>query len=83
LLGPLSITALLVVWTIIVSPHSGYGDKWAIWPVILTAPVAVIWHMGLSVRHPGSRSAIVGIAHILVFAPIWLICAVSITKDGL
>ena len=76
-------TAFLVAWTLIVSPHSGFGDKWAIWPANLAASIIVIWHMALSVRYPGWRSALVAAAHILLVAPVWLVCVMSISKDGL
>jgi hypothetical protein len=47
---PLGITALLVVWAVLVSPHSKYGDAWAIVPALLTLPLVVGVHVLLAYK---------------------------------
>lgn len=39
--APLSVTALLVLSTLYVSPHSKYGDSWAIDPALVAPPLVV------------------------------------------
>ncbi len=39
--APLSVTALLVLSTLYVSPHSKYGDSWAIDQALVAPPLVV------------------------------------------
>ena len=33
--GPLGATAAVALWTAMVSPHTRYGDNWAVYPVLV------------------------------------------------
>src|SRR3981081_1486702 len=49
---PLGVTALLVLWTMLVSPHSKYGDSWAIGPALFALPLVVGLHIQLAYKAP-------------------------------
>jgi hypothetical protein len=51
-LSPLGVTALLVVWTILVSPHSKYGDSWAIDPALIALPLVIGLHVLVAYQAP-------------------------------
>jgi len=74
LLAPVSVTIALVVWALEVSPHSVYGDTWAIGPALLALPAALIWHVALIILRRGQRrvAALVAVCHLVLLAPIWI-----------
>jgi hypothetical protein len=89
---PIALTVLLVVWTAVVSPFSKYGDDWAINPAIALAPIVIAWHLsllGIRLGRWTCRREIVvfygiyGVVHLCVFAVIWLVCLMRISKDCL
>jgi len=73
LLAPVIVTVALVVWTVLVSPHSKYGDNWAIWAAVLAFPIALIWHIVNFIMRRGHRrsAASVAVCHLVILAPIW------------
>jgi hypothetical protein len=82
---PVAVTVALILWTIVVSPHSKYGDNWAILPAVIALPVALMWHIGLVAVLKGQRPTAVlfGVIHFLALIPIWFYCLMSISKDSL
>ena len=84
-LAPVAVTALLVLWTIAVSPSSTYGDNWVIWPAILALPVAICWHFAIIAAASGQRrfASLVALGHFVVLVPVWFVCLMLISKDSL
>ena len=84
---PVFVTFLMIVWTIIISPHTEYGDDWAIVPVLIIAPVVIVLHLFLIIMNKGKEKKIFfsfyGLIHILIFSLIWIGCLMKISKDSL
>ena len=83
-LAPIGFTLMLIVWTVLVSPYSKYGDNWAIYPAVFILPLVLCWHVYLGItQQPRSTFIIYGIIHLVAFLVIWLICLMKISKDAL
>jgi hypothetical protein len=81
---PLGVTALLVLWTVYVSPHSKYGDSWWIDPALVALPLVVGLHLLLAYKSRWrSRFIAYGILHCAIFSYIWIWCLTMISKDSL
>ena len=81
---PVALTVALVLWTILVSPYSKYGDNWAIYPALLVFPLVVLWHIGLLIlSRPKMFLFIYGLLHVLILFYVWLLCMMKISKDSL
>jgi hypothetical protein len=81
---PVFLTLFLIVWTILVSPYSKYGDNWAIYPALLVLPIVVIWHVYLIVtQQPRSSFVLYGAVHSIGLFAIWIYCLMKISKDAL
>jgi hypothetical protein len=85
LLAPILGTILLVIWTLVVSPYSKYGDAWAICPALLALPAVLIWHGALVflLRHYRRTAALVAACHVGLVLPIWFWSLMLISKDSL
>jgi hypothetical protein len=84
LVGPVAITLLVAIWTMVVSPYTQYGDSWAVVPVLGALAVVVLWHAGLIVTGPGRGVLIAyGVAHLAFWVPFGLLCLMKISKDSL
>ena len=82
--GPVGLTVFLILWTIIVSPYSKYGDNWAIYPALPILPIVVIWHLVLFFIEKEKKVVILyGFIHISILIVIWLYCLMKISKDSL
>jgi hypothetical protein len=82
--APLGITAFLIVWTVLVSPYSKYGDMWAIGPVLLMLPLVVGLHLRLAYKARWSgRFVAYALIHCALFFAIWIGCLMSISKDSI
>jgi len=82
--GPIGLTGFLIIWTIIVSPYSKYGDNWAIYPALLVLPAVLIWHVVLIfLEKPRSAFVLYGIIHFVILFVIWMYCLMKISKDAL
>jgi hypothetical protein len=82
--SPLGVTALLVIWTMLVSPHAKYGDSWAIDPALGALPLVVGLHVLLAYKSRWRRGFIAyGLFHGVIFFAIWLYCLMMISKDSL
>ncbi len=83
-LGPIGLTVLLIIWTIVVSPYSRYGDNWAVYPAVLVLPVALIWHVALVfLEKPRYVFVLYGFVHLAILFAIWMYCLMKISKDVL
>ncbi len=81
---PLIFTGLLVLWTWIVSPHSKYGDNWAVYPALALFVAAVLWHAGLIMtQNRRTPYTIYALTHVTLLIPILLYCLMRISKDSL
>ena len=81
---PVALTVLLILWTALVSPHSKYGDYWAIVPALVVLPLAVIAHVFFVFIYPPKLPMVIyGIAHTAILAVIWMRSLMHISKDSL
>jgi hypothetical protein len=82
--GPIGLTLILILWTVFVSPHSKYGDNWAIYPALAIFPLAVIWHIVLVfIEKSKSMFITYGLVHLAILLAIWMYCLMKISKDSL
>ncbi len=82
--GPIGLTVFLIIWTIIVSPYSKYGDNWAIYPELLVFPAFLIWDVALIFFEiPRSEFMLYGIIPLVILFVIWMYCLMKISKDAL
>lgn len=82
--APIGVTAVLVIWTLLISPHSKYGDSWAIDPALIALPVVVGLHVLLAYKSRWRSGFIAyGLLHGTIFAVIWIYCLMMISKDSL
>jgi len=83
-LGPVLMTVLMMTWTIIISPYTGFHDRWAIYPVFILLPLVFIYHVVLVIKGAQRPLLIVyGILHVLIFFYLWLFALTKISKDSL
>ena len=81
---PMFLTAILILWTILVSPYSKYGDTWAIMPALVAAPLVLGLHILVAYRNKWRMDVIVyGLVHCILFFVIWLGCLMRISKDSI
>jgi hypothetical protein len=80
--GPLFLTLLVMVWTLVVSPYSKYGDNWAIYPPIALFLLAIIWHIYLVVTSFRWEFVLYAVLHIPVMFLILFRCMFLISKDS-
>jgi len=81
---PLFLTGTLILWTILVSPYSKYGDTWAIMPALVTFPLVLGLHIFLAYRNKWRTGVMVyGMVHCIIFFVIWMGCLMRISKDSL
>jgi hypothetical protein len=82
--APVIFNLILVIWTLLISPYSKYGDNWAVYPAIVIFAVIISWHIGL-VYFEKSKIMFVlyGFLHIGVSVFLWVYCLMKISKDSL
>jgi hypothetical protein len=81
---PLMLTAFVITWTFAIQSFTTYGDSWAIWPVLLSVPLAAAVHIYLLVAFR-PKWPLVGYAvvHLLILALVVSACMMRISKDSL
>ena len=83
---PVALSLMVLLWTFTISPFTKYGDNWAIYPVLISAPIIIGWHIFL-VAKPSliSRGHIIiyGIVHLAIFSYIFMLSLMLISKDSL
>ena len=84
-LGPVSVSVLMVLWTIAVSPTTSLNDSWATWPVIAMLPAVLLWHVVVVAVVRGYRglASVIAVYHLSVFSLLWLGCLMQISKSSL
>ncbi len=81
---PLILSGVLILWTLLVSPHSKYGDNWAIIPALAIFPAVIILHVIIVFKKSSKGSMIAyALAHCAVLCVVWPWCLWSISKDSL
>jgi len=82
--APLGLSAFLVMWTVLASPYSHYGDYWAVIPVLLVLPSVIALHIYLLVNN-GWKWKLLSITavHIIILSVVWLKCLMIVSKDSL
>lgn len=81
---PIYGSVLLLLWTVITSPWSNYGDLWAIIPAILIFPMVFCLHIFLLVKNDWQiKFVFYGIAHLAILFVISVACLMIISKDSL
>ena len=81
---PIFLDALLIAWTLIVSPFSQYGDVWAVYPPLILAAVVVLSHVGLVIYcKPRRLFLLYALAHLSLFFVLLIFCLFMLSKDSL
>ena len=81
---PIGLTLLMILWTILVSPYTKYGDNWALYPVIIIFLVNLVWHIYLIMsQQTRAMYVLYAIGHISVLVIIVFFCLMKISKDSL
>lgn len=81
---PVILSALLVCWTLLVSPHTKYGDTWALVPILLVFLSVVAIHIGILVKRGWTAGLIVyGVLHIAIVLALSFWSLTLISKDSL
>ena len=81
---PLIFPVFVVVWALLVSPYSNYGDNWAVFPVLLSLVFAILCHIYLIFK--GEYKLLLFtymLGHILFFTIVCIYCLMLISKDSL
>jgi hypothetical protein len=82
--APVGVTALLILWMILVSPYSKYADMWAIGPALLMLPLVVGLHLLLAYKARWSGGFVAyALVHCALFFAIWIGCLMAISKDSI
>jgi hypothetical protein len=82
--APVAVTALLIVWTCVVSPYSKYGDMWAIVSALLALPLVAGLHLLSAYKEGWSKRVVIyALIHCVLFFVIWIGCLTVISKDSL
>ncbi len=81
---PVFLNFLLILWTLIISSYSKYGDNWAIYPAFSIFPLIVVIHLALFYfEKPKINFVVYGLAHGTVSFYLWIYCLMQISKDAL
>ena len=81
---PIYGSIFLVLWTVIVSPWSRYGDGWAIFPALFVFPAALCVHIFLLFKSGWKiKMALYGMVHLMLLFVISIACFMLISKDSL
>ena len=82
--GPLLLTLFLIIWTIVVSPYSQYGDEWAIYPPMALLPLVVAWHVyQMTVFQPKWPYVVFALVHVPAMLVILVYCMFRLSRDSL
>jgi hypothetical protein len=81
---PVVVSAFLICWTLLVSPHTKYGDTWALVPILLVFIAVIAVHIGLLIKGGWTGGLIVyGLLHIAVVLVLSFWSLTLISKDSL
>ena len=75
---------MMVVWTVIISPYTKYGDTWAVLPIIIMFSSAIVLHFILLIEKSWAVNYIAyAVMHIPASFMIGIYCLSRISKDSL
>jgi hypothetical protein len=81
---PVLLTALLICWTLLVSPHTKYGDTWALVPILLVFISVIAVHVVLLFKGGWTVGLIIyGLLHIALVLALSFWSLTLISKDSL
>jgi hypothetical protein len=81
---PLLLSVLLICWTLLVSPHTRYGDNWALVPVPLVFLAVVATHIVLFMKRGRTAGlATYGVLHTIFVVALSFWSLTLISKDSL
>jgi hypothetical protein len=74
----------MLLWGVLVSRYTKYGDDWAIYPVFAIFAIIILLHLSLIYFEKGKLGMIIyGILHSAVAFYFLLYCLTVISKDSL
>jgi len=81
---PVLLSVSLICWTLFVSPHTRYGDNWALVPIPVVFISVIAIHVGLIVKR-GRTAGLVAYAllHIAFVTAVTFWSLTLISKDSL
>jgi len=80
---PVLLSLSLVCWTLVVSPHTHYGDNWALAPIGLVFLSVVAIHVWLLKRRRAAGLAVYAVLHIAFVLALSFWSLTLISKDSL
>lgn len=82
--APLLLTLFLILWTLATAPFTSFGNRWAVYPVLVVPPLTLLLHIGLIVvRRPRWAFILYAVVHMCIQAYVWQVCLILISKDWL
>ena len=85
-IAPPILTVGTLVWSIIISPYTTYGDTWAAYPVLIAFFIALVCHLWLIIEPSGykrSEMFFYALLHLGLFFFVSVYSLMVITKDSL
>ena len=83
-IGPIFLTGILIIWSLIVAPYSKYGDNWTVYPILIIFLLGAIWHILLIVIEKNKFTYFLyGLANGIILFVIFMICLMKVSKDSL
>jgi hypothetical protein len=81
---PVALSVFLICWTLLVSPHTKYGDNWALVPILVVFIAVIAAHVGLLFKGGWTVGLIVyGLLHIVFVLALSFWSLTLISKDSL
>lgn len=81
---PIIPTVLLICWTLLISPHTKYGDNWALVPVLLAFISVIAIHVWIMITRGRSVGIVLySVLDVFVTSGVCLWALTLITKDSL
>lgn len=84
--GPLFVTFGMLLWAVTLSPHTEYGDNWAVYPLLIAYFFAVAWHVFLIIRDGKTgrlQHVLYAVIHIVIATGVLMWSLMKISKDAL
>jgi hypothetical protein len=81
---PIILSAFLICWTLLVAPHTKYGDTWALVPILLVFISVIAVHVWLLLKGGWTIGLIAyGLLHIAFVLALSFWSLTLISKDSL
>ena len=85
-IGPLAVTLITIIFAVAVSPHTSYGDAWAVYPVVIAYLSILVWHVLLIIKpicFSRLLSVIYALSHLGAGFGVYIFALMKISKDSL